>query len=420
MSPRGGASPAPSGPPMLAPRAPRIRDTRNRRSSRRLRYGLRRPATTGRRLHARRHARGSHPPASATPEPTQPRPVSTDDVVAMYSRYPYPSPAVAGGLAFDIANLFSLLCTDGALAGRTVLDAGCGTGQRAVGFAQRYPDTRVEGIDAAEASLHVARELAERHGVRNVAFSQRDIMNLQLDARFDFILATGVVHHLEDPRRGLHNLCRHLAPDGMICVWLYHPFGELDRLLGRELLFTLWGEDRKDLVEGERIMQQLGLRLHPSRYGLDADVQPGHRRAQFSANADAFMHPIVHAYRFGDAMSMFRGSGVEWVAVNGINTPEGTMLVDLKSLEEAGRQFCLRTVDLFPTEELRHRFDALSPMRRLMVIELLKKPTGFTLVAGRGTSIERLKARVVGNTVPGNELPEREPPGCTQLWSRER
>ncbi|HEX6371104.1 MAG TPA: methyltransferase domain-containing protein [Longimicrobium sp.] len=86
--------------------------------------------------------------------------MSTDDVVAMYSRYPYPSPVVAGGVAYDVANLFALLCGDGALAGRTVLDAGCGTGQRAVGFAQRYPAARVRGIDAVD----VARELAERHG----------------------------------------------------------------------------------------------------------------------------------------------------------------------------------------------------------------------------------------------------------------
>jgi SAM-dependent methyltransferase len=332
-------------------------------------------------------------------------PVSTDDVVAMYSRYPYPSPAVAGGLGYDIANLFSLLCRGDALDGRSVLDAGCGTGQRVVGFAQRYPGARVRGIDAADAPLHVARELAARHGVHNVEFSRGDIMNLRMDETFDYILSTGVVHCLPDPPRGLHALCRHLSLDGVICIWLYHPFGEMDRLLGRELLLTLWGEERADLATGERLMEQLGLRLLPGQYGCVVG-QPSSRRAQLSADADAYMHPIVHAYRFGEAMSMFRDSGVEWVAVSGINTPKTMKLVDLAGGEEEAREFCLRAADLFASEELRERFEVLPRADRLRIVELLMKPSGFTVVAGRGDSLGRLMPLVAGNAVPADALPD--------------
>lgn len=335
--------------------------------------------------------------------------MKTDDVVAMYSRYPYPSPVVGGGLAFDTANLFKLLCGDDQLVCRAVLDAGCGTGQRVVGFAQRYPDARVHGIDAVEPCLGVARELAARHGVGNVSFSRQDIMRLEMGETFDFIISTGVVHHLEDPRRGLHALCRHLAPDGVICVWLYHPFGEMDRLLGRELLLTLWGERRADLVEGQRMMEQLRLELEPGRYGHGTGApQPGSRRARLSADADAFMHPIVHAYRFGEAMSLFQGSGVDWVAVNGLNTSDAMKLVDLDGVEDEGRAFCLRPEDLFESDELRRRFGALPRMDRLRAIELMAKPTGFTLVAGRGDSLARLALRVAGGAVPAGELPAPE------------
>ncbi len=335
---------------------------------------------------------------------------STEDVVSMYSRYPYPSPLAGGGLAYDIANLLALVCGDDGLQGRSVLDAGCGTGQRVVGLAQRNPGARVHGIDAAEAPLHVARELAGRHGVGNVSLSRRDIMELEMGETFDFIVSTGVVHHLEDPRRGLHNLCRHLAPDGVICIWLYHPFGEMDRLLGRELLLTLWGETRADLAEGQRLMEQLQLRLLPGRYGHGAGAAPPEsRRARLSADADAFMHPIVNAYRFGEALSLFRDSGVEWVAVNGINTPETTKLLDLEGVEEAGREVCLRTEDLFAEQELRDRYDALSRLERFRAIELLMKPTGFTLVAGRGGSLRRVTERVAGNAVPADALPGPDP-----------
>ena len=331
--------------------------------------------------------------------------MSTEAVVAMYSRYPYPSPVITGGLSFDIANLFSLLCDDEALAGRSVLDAGCGTGQRAVGFAHRHPSARVHGIDAVDAALSVARELAGGNRVGNVSFSRRDIMNLEMGERFDFVISTGVVHHLEDPRRGLHNLCRQLTDDGVICIWLYHPFGEMDRLLGRELLLTLWGDSRGDLAEGQRVMQALELGLNRTRYGHGAAAAPaGSKRAQLSADADAYMHPIVNAYRFEQAMSLFRDSGVEWVSVNGINTPETMKLLDLGEREEAGRTVCLHGEDLFPDPALRARFDALPLPERLKVIELMTRPTGFTLVAGRGASLERMMPRVAGNAVPVAEL----------------
>jgi len=246
--------------------------------------------------------------------------------------------------------------------------------------------------------------------VHNLALSRRDIMTLNMGEEFDFIISTGVVHHLEDPRHGLHNLCRHLAADGVICIWLYHPFGELDRLLNRELLLTLWGERRSDLVEGQRLMEQLQLKLPSGRYGPGTGaVQPESRRAQLSADVDAFMHPIVNAYRFDEAMSMFRDSGVEWVAVNSINTPEATKLVDLEAVEEVGRDLCLRTPDLFQSEEVGKRFDALPRADRLRVIELLTKPTGFSLVAGRGGSLRRLMGRVAGNALPVNTLLEPEP-----------
>jgi len=55
-------------------------------------------------------------------------------VVAMYSKYPYPSPVAGRTLAYDIANLFSLLREDDDLDGRKVLDAGCGTGPGCAGW----------------------------------------------------------------------------------------------------------------------------------------------------------------------------------------------------------------------------------------------------------------------------------------------
>jgi SAM-dependent methyltransferase len=332
----------------------------------------------------------------------------TEDVVAMYSRYPYPSPTVGGTLAYDIANLFYLLCDRDDLNGRKILDAGCGTGQRVLGFAKRYPKAKFQGIDLTTASLEVAKQLAQRHNIQNIKFRKADILNLNLGENFDFIISTGVVHHLADPQRGLKNLCQHLASDGVICLWYYHPFGESDRLVNRELLLTLWGDQRSDLGRGQWIMEQLGFNLLPEQYGSSA-TQIDHDRSQLSINADAFMHPIVNSYRFNDAMAMFKTCDVDWVAINGINTAHTMKLLDLMQVEEKGRDLCLLDSELFRTEALISLYKSVPKVEQLKVIELLMKPTGFTIMAGKKNSFERLGNRIAGNLIRNEDLPDPNP-----------
>lgn len=334
--------------------------------------------------------------------------VTTDDVLAMYSEYPYPSPIVGKSLSFDIANLFSLLCDGDDLNDKKILDAGCGTGQRVLGFAGRYPKAHFLGIDMNQASLDVADQLARKHGIQNIIFKRRDILSLDLQERFDFIVSTGVVHHLEDPARGLTTLCKHLASDGVICLWHYHPFGEFDRLLSRELLLTLWNDQRSDLSKGQQIMELLELRLPPDQYGTAA-TQKERDRNQLSINADAFMHPIVNAYRFDEAMALFKSCDVDWVAINGINTRRTMKLIDLMQVEELGRELCLRDTDFFAESALIELYRSLTKVDQLKVIELLTKPTGFTILAGKKDSFRKLGKRVAGNLIPKEALPEPYP-----------
>lgn len=329
---------------------------------------------------------------------------STEDVHAMYSKYPYPSPTIGMSLSYDVANLFYLLCAYDDLNNKKILDAGCGTGQRVLGFADRYPKAQFQGIDMTEASLDVARQLAQKHGIQNITFKKRNILTLNLEEKFDFIVSTGVVHHLEDPHEGLDNLCRHLTSDGVICLWHYHPFGEFDRLVGRELLLTLWDAQRADLLKGQQIMELLHLGLPAEQYGTTATQKKGDR-SQLSINADAFMHPIVNAYRFDEAMAMFKTCDVDWVAINGINTLKTMKLVDLMQVEELGQELCLWDTGLFEEETLIDLYRSLTKIDRLKVIELLTKPTGFTVLAGKKDSFKKLGSRIAGNLIPKEDLP---------------
>jgi SAM-dependent methyltransferase len=102
------------------------------------------------------------------------------------------------------------------------LFAGCGTGLSTVEFARQPPRARVLAIDLSVASLCYAKRMAQSYRLANVEFAQADIMNLGAIGReFDYVDASGVLHHLADPWEGWRILLGLLRPGGVMLVGLY-------------------------------------------------------------------------------------------------------------------------------------------------------------------------------------------------------
>src|SRR3954465_3353808 len=104
-----------------------------------------------------------------------------------------------------------------ALAGRLVLDAGCGGGRYAR-LAARH-GARVVGVDLSTAVEKAAALCADLPGV---AIVQADLLDLPLaEARFDAAFSIGVLHHSPDPRRAFAQVAARVKPGGRLAVWLY-------------------------------------------------------------------------------------------------------------------------------------------------------------------------------------------------------
>ena len=321
------------------------------------------------------------------------------DVRTMYEAYPYPSPTVGGTLIPDVANSLYTIFGEDLLSGKKILDAGCGTGQRLLAVARRYPKAQFVGLDMTAASIAVAKALAERHGIRNVEFRTSELLNFSPDFPFDLILSIGVVHHLEDPGQGIQFLTTLLGDHGVLLLWLYHALGEHQRLLDRETLLMLWNRD-EGFDAGLQVLQDMGLKLHVMQYGSSA-AQSKSEVSQVSIDVDAYLHPIVNAYRFDEIFNILRDRAqLDWAAVNNINLVDSSKLVDLNEVETGDMKYlCQTTEDLFATDSLRRRFRALDARKKLRVMENQLKPTGFTVLSGRGDSYQRLSARVRSNVV---------------------
>lgn len=84
------------------------------------------------------------------------------------------------------------------IAGKTILDVGCGTGRYAFEFLKRGA-RHVLGIDIAENMLAVCRQRAEAEGVSDrCTFVQSDLLQFKPDTRFDVSIGIGLFDYIPD------------------------------------------------------------------------------------------------------------------------------------------------------------------------------------------------------------------------------
>jgi len=104
-----------------------------------------------------------------------------------------------------------------AIAGKLILDAGCGDGFLLTLLAD-HP-TQIVGMDLSAA----AEVAAERcRALTNVTVLQADLFAAPFaPASFDFVWCEGVLVHTEDPRKGFQALTELVKPGGRLYVWVY-------------------------------------------------------------------------------------------------------------------------------------------------------------------------------------------------------
>jgi 2-polyprenyl-3-methyl-5-hydroxy-6-metoxy-1,4-benzoquinol methylase len=87
----------------------------------------------------------------------------------------------------------------GDVAGKSVLDIGCGSGVYSVDFARRGA-RRVLGVDFSANMLELARQEAKNYAAQDVCeFVQANFLDLETEETFDYSLAMGVFDYLPEP-----------------------------------------------------------------------------------------------------------------------------------------------------------------------------------------------------------------------------
>lgn len=166
------------------------------------------------------------------------------------------------------------LALAGDVAGRRILDAGCGSGPLFARLRER--GATVTGIDASAAMLELARRrLGTDADLRVADLADRLPFN---DATFDDVIASLVLHYLQDWGPTLAELRRVLRPGGRLIMSVMHPTAEycIERLHGRRPdYFSTWFGTDTFTANGETIA--LGLWNRPLHAMTDAFTAAGFR-----------------------------------------------------------------------------------------------------------------------------------------------
>ncbi|HZT15341.1 MAG TPA: class I SAM-dependent methyltransferase [Gaiellaceae bacterium] len=115
---------------------------------------------------------------------------------------------------------FSGLIPFDELAGRDVLEVGCGTGVHARLLAAA--GARVAAVDLTPTAVELTRRRLELAGLEaDVREADAEALPYE-DASFDYVWSWGVVHHSERTERVLAEMARVLRPGGRIGLMVYH------------------------------------------------------------------------------------------------------------------------------------------------------------------------------------------------------
>jgi len=193
-----------------------------------------------------------------------------------------------------------------------VLDAGCGTGDAAVFLADQLKDVggRVVAVDFSKESLAIAEKRCEVRGLKNIEFINGSLLNLSdMDIGiFDYIICSGVLHHLKDPSEGLNSLKSVLKNDGFISLMVYAKYGRTALYMTQELM-RLINKNEKD-TQSKIDNTKLILANYHNRHWNQVNLLKDEKKMGDIGLYDMYLHSQDRAYTVKELFDWITNSGL--------------------------------------------------------------------------------------------------------------
>jgi len=245
---------------------------------------------------------------------------------------------------------------------KVILDAGCGSGYKALSLAIANPGAKIIGVDISEASVKVAQERLEHHGFKDAKFYAMSLEDLpQLGMQFDYINNDEVLYLIPDPAAGLQAMQSVLKPEGIIRTNL-HSKRQRRMYTRAQQLCKLLG-----LMDGnpeDAEIEMLGGLMRSLKSTIDLN---GVWRRKFETNPKETLanHLLVGDKNFTilDLFQLLQGANLEFVRmVDGWTWNLNDLFKTSENLPDSLKEFLS---PLSVADQL-HVFELLQPIHRLL------------------------------------------------------
>ena len=181
---------------------------------------------------------------------------------------------------------------------------------------RKYKNTRIVGIDLSDDSLKICKERLEKYELENVELINMSLYDLNPEkmGKFDFISSHGVLHHLENPTKGLNALKSVLKDDGGMNIMVYGKYGrtavyQMQDLLKRVNKYEEEDDFKKKINNFNNLYQYLP---YNNWFRFSESFIHDHKVSD-SGIVDLLLHCQDRAYSIPELYEWVRGSGLEIV-----------------------------------------------------------------------------------------------------------
>ncbi|MGY5148944.1 MAG: class I SAM-dependent methyltransferase [Candidatus Nitrosopumilus sp. bin_68KS] len=314
----------------------------------------------------------------------------TKKVKEMYLKYPYPSPSREISQTNELLNLLKIFEIENKkkIENMKILDAGSGSGHRIINVAKYFKKCEFIGADISNYSLEIANELRERNKIENIHFVQKNILtNISKLGKFDLILCMGVLHHLSNPKKGLQILSKMINSNGIIFLYVYGKLGGHKRMLNKELISSLLGEQKTDYELGIKLVRGIGF----NKFDYGWNLKCGNIEEENSLIVDSLMHINEELYDSSDIDNLFKKSGLYGYAVYGISVGKKGLLLDIAT--ETTQKLLIPQTNIakkLNSKLALEKYESKNVKEKYRILELLYEPNGYTIVGFTKKGYEKI------------------------------
>ena len=156
--------------------------------------------------------------------------------------------------------------------GLNVLVAGCGANQASI-LSYNNPDYFFTGVDISKESINNNLKLIKKHNIKNLNLICEDFRLLNFDNKFDLIISTGVIHHLENPLSALEYFEANLKEDGVIILMVYGKYQRYGLNQIKKVFKAINLDQNKDsIITSQKILNNIHPKHPANIFNISKDI----------------------------------------------------------------------------------------------------------------------------------------------------